>query len=294
MAKNSLVNLFVSHDSGGANILSSLANKKDKFCISGPAKKIFKSKIGLYKNKKKNFKKVFFKNAKLISGTSLESSHEKKILYYAIKNKIPNMVWLDHWQNLKKRFEYKSQVLRPDQINVIDQLTYEKATKFFYSKTKTKTIIKIAKNPYFLYLKKNLQFWKKIKKKDNTLYLCGLMKKIEGNRDVLIERKCFKKFISRFKKIQNRPPLIVRLHPGENIKEFNLLFHLDDKIKISDKIDLAKDLHWAENIIGANSSALFYASKICKNFIYSSLINKKKNIHKIKTNNIKNYFNKFI
>lgn len=284
------MNLFISHDAGGANILSSLVNKKDKFYVSGPAKKIFASKLGLYKSKKKISKNFFSKNIKLVFGTSLESNHEKNILYFAIKNKISNVVWLDHWQNLKKRFEYKNQILIPDQINVINKLTCKKATKFFQGKIK----IKMAKDPYYLYLKKKLKYLKKIKKKNNTLYICGLMKKIQGNKDVLNEKKCLKNFLRRFIKIQNKPSLIVRLHPGENKKEFNFLSRLDNKIKISNKIDLAQDLHWAKNIIGANSSALFYASKIYKNFVYSSLINKKRNIHKMKKNNIKNYFNKFI
>ena len=75
--------LVVSHDAGGAHILSSYIKKKNINChylLSGPAIEIFRSKLkDINKHKKKTKKKFNL----LITGTSYKNKSEVKYLKMA-------------------------------------------------------------------------------------------------------------------------------------------------------------------------------------------------------------------
>ena len=77
--------LAVSHDAGGAHVLSSFIKKKKLKChylLSGPAVKIFKSKIKILK-RNKNFSNKNY--SLLMTGTSYKNNTEVKYLKKAKK-----------------------------------------------------------------------------------------------------------------------------------------------------------------------------------------------------------------
>ena len=93
--------LIVSHDTGGAELISSWikfnkSKKKFFFCIQGPAKKIFKKNIGVFKNL--SFKKIKkLKINKIITGTSWESDIENRAIILGRESKI--YTWKEIWKN---------------------------------------------------------------------------------------------------------------------------------------------------------------------------------------------------
>ena len=81
----------VSHDAGGAKILLSLIkNEKDYyFCLSGPAKNIFKK----FKNIKiSKIKDCIDKSRKILTGTSWPSRFEIQAIILAKKKKLKLLV----------------------------------------------------------------------------------------------------------------------------------------------------------------------------------------------------------
>jgi hypothetical protein len=127
--------LVVSHDAGGAEILSSWLKREKNinnffFILEGPALNIFKKKLGNLKRlQEKNVKDIQFQ--KILTGTSWESNIEKKYIKYGLKKKIPTFCFLDHWNNYKERFTFKGKLYLPDQIYVSDKYAFNIAKKAF-------------------------------------------------------------------------------------------------------------------------------------------------------------------
>ncbi len=151
--------LVASHDTGGANILTSLISKYKRsfywiICLAGPAKTVFPNKKF---NKIKNIKitesidahKILntFKPDLVLTGTGWESNFENLFLKEAKKIKIRTIAFLDHWACYQERFgdsdDWKKNL--PDYIFVGDKWAYKIALKDGFPKNK---LIQIE-NPYF-------------------------------------------------------------------------------------------------------------------------------------------------
>ena len=121
----------VSHDTGGAELISNyLKNKKKvQFVLKRPVKKIFKNNI---KNPHLiSLKKVLSNSELVICGTSAFSDLEKKAIIQCRKNKIKVVSWLDRWTNYKDRFLLNKSLNLPDEIWVLDNYAFKKAKKIF-------------------------------------------------------------------------------------------------------------------------------------------------------------------
>jgi hypothetical protein len=256
----------VSHDAGGAELISNYLKKKKKvqFVLKGPAKKIFKNNI-------KNLHLISLKKAMnnselVICGTSSFSDLEKKAIIQCRKNKIKVVSWLDNWTNYKERFLLNNNLNFPDEIWVSDNYAYKKAKKIFQN-------IKILKkkNYYLKNIKKELKK-KKIKKIKNILYVCGLM-----NQNKMINKLEKISFFNFFKilnkKYYKNLNVVLRYHPGES-------YFFDQKIikKLNIKISKNKiidDFNWSDIVVGANTMA-FYIAKGLNLPCYSSVPSKYK------------------
>ena len=256
----------VSHDSGGAELISNyLKNKKKvQFVLKGPAKKIFKNNI-------KNFRLISLKkalnNSKIfICGTSAFSDLEKKAIIKCKKNKIKVVSWLDSWTNYKERFLLNNNLNLPDEIWVSDNYAYKKAKKIFQD---VKVLKK--KNYYLKNIKKELKK-KKITKIKNILYVCGLM-----NQNKMIN-KLEKISFFNFLKILNKKyykslNVVLRYHPAEsNFFDKKIIKKLNIKISKNKIID---DFNWSDIVVGANTMA-FYIAKSLNLICCSSLPSKYK------------------
>ena len=115
----------VSHDAGGAEILSSYVKREKPnvvFALAGPAERIFKRKLGQIENKPL----IDAINAAdvLLCGTSLPSAHERNAIRIAKEMKLHSIAFLDHWINYPDRFKEGAKLLLPDEIWTVDERAF--------------------------------------------------------------------------------------------------------------------------------------------------------------------------
>jgi hypothetical protein len=254
---------IVSHDSGGAELLSSYVyyNKSSEyiFYLKGSSIKIFRKKI---KNLKLSKKLFFFSNINiLLFSTGWKTDFEIKALIEAKKKNIKTICFLDHWANYKERFLYKNKIYLPDEIWVADKYA-EKKAKLIFSNIK----VVLKKNYYFYYLKKNYKISRKFKK-NTFLYLCDPKRK---NNCGYTEKDSFYFFIKNIRKISqnNKYQIYIRKHPSQ--KKCSKFFFFNKNIKPSNENNLIKDIKNYEFIVGSGSIALIVADKFGKK-VYSSI-----------------------
>jgi hypothetical protein len=262
--------LVVSHDSGGAECLSSylLKNRINfKAYLKGPAKKIFLGKF------KKKLKIVNFKNAlknidHIITSTSWSSNIEKKFILKAKKKKIKTISILDHWINYKERFIYREKLVLPDKILTLDAYAQAIAKKNFpfvkiykiendYIKDFVKKYKKNPKKKYFLYLSEPL----------NNFFSTLL----DENKLDYDEFDALKYFLKNFKKIFNyNMPICIRLHPSDHKNKYNKIvknFKSDLNIFFSKNKYLEDDIALAIAVFGCETMAMAQAVILKKKVI---------------------------
>lgn len=142
----------VSHDAGGAEILSSLIRQQGLECqyvLAGPAIKIFQRKLGPIDSQ-------LLQDASssadwFLCGTSWQSDLEWQAIAMAREAGKRSVAFLDHWVNYQERFVRGGETHLPDEIWVGDVLAENMARNLFPS-----LAIRLVENPYFDDLKREL------------------------------------------------------------------------------------------------------------------------------------------
>ena len=116
--------LIVSHDAGGAQVLSSYVkqfpNHNYQFILSGPAQHIFKEKIkNLTQSPQHKLKDLLCAQDQVLTSTSWSSNLEKHALQLAKRYGIFSISILDHWVNYASRFKLSGLTVLPNQIWVV-------------------------------------------------------------------------------------------------------------------------------------------------------------------------------
>lgn len=135
----------VSHDAGGAEILSSWVRScKESYClaIDGPARSIFQRKLGDCHSLP--LAQAISQSDWVLCGTSGDASLERQAIAQAKLEGKKVVSFLDHWVNYKKRFETNGVSNYPDEIWVGDVEAQEKARVIF-----PEVPIVLKPNPYF-------------------------------------------------------------------------------------------------------------------------------------------------
>ena len=162
---------IVSHDAGGAEILSSWLKRTNYLAsvvAAGPAERIFRQKCP-----KADFLKLdeaLIKCSWLLSGTGWESNFELQAISKAGDLGIKTIAFLDHWVNYRERFEYNGSIILPDEIWVGDTEAERIARHLF-----DQTPVLLKPNPYFEDLLNEIAVIQKVKfkpKKARVLYVC--------------------------------------------------------------------------------------------------------------------------
>jgi len=159
---------IVSHDAGGAEILSSwLRQNPQPFClvVEGPAISIFKRKIGKFKIY--HLSKAIELCDWVLCGTSWQSGLEKKAISESKNVGKKVIAFLDHWVEFEGRFQINGKNVLPDEIWVGDIYADSIAKKTFPDVT-----ILLQKNPYFEDLQIEL---KSLIKPVSSLNVCSIL-----------------------------------------------------------------------------------------------------------------------
>jgi hypothetical protein len=138
--------LLVSHDAGGAEILSSWLrrnNDKDVACvIEGPARRVFERKLGPVHET--SLREGMARADALLCGTGWQSTLEFDALAMAREQGVHSTAWIDHWVNYRERFERGGRQVLPDEIWAGDEFALARVRELFPT-----TASRLEANPYF-------------------------------------------------------------------------------------------------------------------------------------------------
>ena len=277
---------IVSHDSGGAEILSdwALHQKIDfNYVLSGPAVKIFKKKI--VKLKISTLEKSIKTTDTIITGSSWPEKIELEAIKLAKKYKIKSITFLDHWEHYKIRFFDKKKYYFPEEIWVGDIFAYKKAKEEFPE-------IKIIKKTNFYLTEMIKRVGKKKKNIKNILYLCSpIIKKFNKNKYIFKynEIQLLDYFLTNLKFLKlNYKKIIVRPHPTETKSKYEWIRKkYNFNIEVNKKEKLENQISGSKLIAGLNSNAMVIAVLCGKKVLNVSPAGKRANILPYKS--IKNF-----
>jgi len=258
---------IVSHDAGGAEILSSYVrqNKLDcMYVLAGPAVKIFERKLG--KLHIHALEEAISSTEFLLCGTSWQSDIEWEAISIARKFGKRSVVFLDHWINYRERFIRQEKTNLPDEIWVGDLLAQERACMIF-----PELKVNLVENPYFLDLKLEIESLKKNKSlfstKGKILYVCEPIREHAiheyGNERHwgYTEEDALRYFLSNAQCLDLKiKQITVRPHPSESTDKYDWIFkEFDLPIYAGGKEGLFEEVLQSEIVVGCESMAMVVA-----------------------------------
>jgi hypothetical protein len=142
----------VSHDAGGAEILSSYVMKHGLQCLyslAGPALKVFERKLGAVSlmPPEESIQRADW----LLCGTSWQADIEWQAIRLAREYGRHSIAFLDHWGNYRERFVRNGELCLPDEIWVGDA-----AAEALAHRVLPEISVKQVGNPYFEDIRRDL------------------------------------------------------------------------------------------------------------------------------------------
>ena len=263
--------LIVSHDAGGAEVVSSWVRRHPEyqyyFCLDGSAVEIFQRKIGTIDNQPvNNLNMLIQKSDWILTGTSWASDLEKEVIKLGKEQKKKVVSFLDHWVNYPQRFEYNGRICLPDEIWVGDKDALKIAQNYFPQEK-----LRLVPNPYFQDIKDEIKSIKASEKqttKIRILYVCCgpigeySIKKYGhplhwGYTEYDALRFFFEK-LPNIIPIENVEYVRVRRHPSESKNKYDNILEEYPAIPFqkSEGNSLIKDCVWADWVVGCESMAI--------------------------------------
>jgi hypothetical protein len=138
------MHVVVSHDAGGAEILSSYVRQTNLTCVfvlEGPARRIFERKLG--RLELCTLQEGVSKSDRVLCGTSWQSDLEYDAIEFGQSLGKKTAAFLDHWINYRARFMRSGTLRLPDEIWVGDSIAGGIAAKVFPERP-----IHLIENPY--------------------------------------------------------------------------------------------------------------------------------------------------
>ncbi len=265
---------IVAHDAGAAaHIFSWLDSgfiniNECRFCLDGPAKKLFKSlkpKIKLF-----SIYEVLAHADTLISGTGWSSSLEHNARALAKEKGIYSVAVIDHWLNYSERFIRKDIQVLPDTIWVSDEYAHLEAKSCFPD-------IEIVQQRND-YLKSNIEAvlahsYVKQEESTNVLYLLEPIRDIWADDAISGEFQALDYFINSIPSLDfgKKYSIILRPHPSESLNKYDKWIESLDSphIRIEKEQSLPELLAWSDIVVGCETYAMVIALSVDKRVISS-------------------------
>ena len=257
--------LFTAQDPSSGNIVSVLVKKikntELKILGSKESKKIFiKEKISFLdvdqEDKIFNFEQIVeeFRPDLIVTGASVGDTIDRKAILLAREKKVPSVSILDFWVNYVERYSNLDNgdklVFLPDYVFIPDKLAKEDMIKLGFPEEK----LVITGNPYFD------TFTQSTKKGDYILYISQTKPTLEkDNVEFNFEPRVLDDLLEFLSKGQK---LVIRLHPKDNIKDFeNYLKNKNrEDIILDQDSNLDELIDESKIIIGISSIVLLQAA----------------------------------
>ena len=257
----------VSHDAGGAEVVSSYIRQSRIPCIfslAGPAKKIFNRKLGEVANTELNA--AIDKSDWVLCGTSWRSDLEWQAIQLANRKKKKVVAFLDHWSNYKERFTRFHELHLPDEIWVGD-LEAEAIVR----RVLPGMCVRLVENPYLLDVEKNLEvFLSKPRAKFSgqvVLYVCepirehALMQCGDETHWGYTEEDAMRYFLENINALGTGISEIkIRHHPSEEIGKYETIrAEFDLPFRMGGELSLEEEICLSDVVVGCESMALVVA-----------------------------------
>lgn len=143
---------IISHDAGGAEILSSYVRRQHLDCVyvlEGPARRIFERKLGSVDARP--MEEAITQATSILCGTSWQSDLELRATKVARSLGKRAIAFLDHWVCYRERFVRSGEICLPDEIWVGDAMAEAMAAEVFPGLP-----ISLVDNPYFQDIRQEL------------------------------------------------------------------------------------------------------------------------------------------
>lgn len=266
---------IVSHDAGGAEILSSWLLRSDDLCsvvLEGPAIAIFNNKCSDVK--RLSLDEAITKCDWVLCGTGWASNLERQAIKLGKKQGKKTVAFLDHWVHYKERFEeIDGSVILPDEIWVGD-----KHAKLIAEAVFPNISVKLQINPYLEDLRIDLSKidTKKIStKKVLILYICEPLRdhaylKYGNERHWgYTEEDALKYFLKNIKFLHlDIESITIRPHPSEKLDKYHWVKALaPDLISFGGGKSLIHEVTEADVVVGCGSMAMVIALLASKRVI---------------------------
>jgi hypothetical protein len=257
----------VSHDAGGAEILSSwILRSQESFCLalSGPAVLIFRRKLGELPNYP--LESAIEMCDWVLCGTSWQSPIEKQAIVQAAEAGKRAIVFIDHWVNYAERFQLGNVTVLPDEIWVGDEYAEALAIEIF-----PEVRITLRPNPYFDDIKKSLKNDDEKRTRDNhcrspntVLYVCEPIREhallTHGDERYwgYTEEEALEFFLNHIDALNSAVSQVtIRPHPSEDSDKYNWVkIKYPSVIQTKSTKTLTQQIVEADVVVGCESMAL--------------------------------------
>lgn len=265
----------VSHDAGGAEILSSWVHQNQQaYCLvlGGPAIDIFQRKLGIIEI-------IPLADAIelcdwVLCGTSWQSNLEKQSIVRAKVAGKKVIAFLDHWVNYLERFQLDSVTVLPDEIWVGDVDAKIIAQKIF-----AEIKVVLTPNPYFKDLQLELQEIQEssnYSKQCSVLYICEPIREhallAYGNERYwgYTEEDALQFFLKNLDALGAVSEIKIRPHPSESKSKYSWAKQENSLVTetASTKL-LMEQIVEADVVVGCGSMAMVVALLAKKRVISS-------------------------
>ncbi|MBU1656481.1 MAG: hypothetical protein KJ558_16945 [Gammaproteobacteria bacterium] len=257
----------ISHDAGGAEILSSYVRQNGLECfyvLNGPARKIFERKLGPIEVHP--LEEAIRQSSSILCGTSWQSDIEFNAIKLARSLSKRSTAFLDHWVNYRDRFIRSGETALPDEIWVGDAMAEAMAKKIFPSLPVT-----LVDNPYVKDVRQELSAIQthRLSSPDSVsvLYVCepvsehALKRHGDAHFWGYMEEEALRYFLSNVS-VLGKPieRILIRPHPSELADKYSWAqreFELP--IEMAGARTLLEEIADSDFVVGCESMAMVVA-----------------------------------
>jgi hypothetical protein len=258
---------IVSHDAGGAEVLSSYVRRHDLdwlYVLEGPALKVFERKLGPIKNI--TLEDAISQSRSIICSTSWQSDIEFNAIKLAREVGKRSVAFLDHWVNYRERFSRSGVTVLPDEIWVGDAIAEAMAKKTFPT-----TTISLVENPYFLDMQQEFSVHQMNREPCSNfikiLYICepisahAFLRHGDARIWGYVEEEALHYFLSNISALGHPiEHILIRPHPSEPIDKYNWIQHAFSlPIQFGGGRPLLEEIADSDVVVGCESVAMVVA-----------------------------------
>ncbi len=253
---------LVSHDAGGAEILSSYVRRQNLDChyvLDGPARKIFENKLGQLEILPLD--QAIRQSTAVLCGTSWQSDLEVKAIKISKEQGKKSTTFLDHWVNYRERFILQGHEYLPDEIWVGDKDAQSIAEVTFSG-----TPIRLFPNPYcqdLLEIFSQIQLDARLNPFSRVLYVCEPIREHAslqyGDERYFgyTEEEALIFFLEHIHVVDDSiDQIVLRPHPSEHRDKYDWVLQTFPFVKLGGEKPLFEEIIASDVVAGCESMAM--------------------------------------